>query len=100
MNDLLLKTYFISGARFDEFIMIEKLNNDNIKFLIELNPYLCVLICEYENIKIYDLRSKSLDNFALKSVSEYLELFKDKIQEDFNKLPRSFGHLAFNLQRG
>lgn len=96
MNDLLIKTYFLSCSDFNEFVIFEKINEKNINLLMEFNPYLSHLIAECENKKIYELRQIYTLN-TLKNVSYYLELKKDKINEDFNKLPKSFMHKDYGL---
>lgn len=96
MNNLLLKTYFISGARFKECVEIEKLNGENTKYLLENNPYFINLIKDYENVGYKELREMSF-NGLLKTSSCYLELFKDRIEDDFKKIPRTIKHLSFNL---
>lgn len=96
MNDLLKKTYFISGAYSNEFIEFENIDKNNINLLIELNPYLAMLIVKCENKKICELRQ--INDNSLKNVSYYLELNKDKINEDFKKLPITLSNFDYGLE--
>lgn len=93
MNELLLKTISISGNYEPNEILTKKLlenkiiNIETFNALCELSPYLVhSIILSHECVNICEMRKK-IENFELiHDLIFYLETYRDKIEDDYNKV--------------
>lgn len=98
MNELLLKTFYLSGtyeceAHAKQLLENPIINMKNFKKLCEFNPYLVQnIILEHEKMKYFEIRKKLESERLEHDLLFYLEAYKDKIDSDFKKF---FPNLIF-----